>query len=91
MFDCFVVAPGDFLPLPGAVLRFQERNVNWPLCKEIIIVDDCYAEMVEEFDVQVLLALPGAVGVEVQFIPSITTIKITDNDAPEGNLILLIA
>ena len=64
--------------------------MNWPLCKEITIVDDCYAEMVEEFNAQVLLALPGAVGVEVQFIPSITTIKITDNDAPEGNLILLI-
>ena len=81
----FNADPYDYLPPPEeAVLRFQERNVNWPLCKEITIVDDCYAEVVEEFEVHALLAFPGAVGVEPQFIPPTTIVKIEDDDASKG-------
>ena len=59
-----------------------------PLCKEITIVDDCDAEMLEEF--QVGLELVEAECAEVQFHPNYTTVKITDDDAPEGNIIYII-
>ena len=53
-----------------------------PLCKEITIVDDCYTEKLEEFKVQ--LELVEAECAEVQFHPNYTTVKIIDNDGPEG-------
>ena len=80
----FDVDPSDFLPPPPSPLTFWEGNVGSPLCKEITIVDDCDAEMLEEFEVQ---ARPlRIVGVEVQFAPArIATVKITDDDTPGGN------
>ena len=52
------------------------------LCKEFTIVDDCNAEMIEEFKVG--LELVEAECAEVQFHPNYTTVKITDNDGPKG-------
>jgi len=54
------------------------------LCKEISIVDDCVAEVLEEFNIQ--LELVAAIGVDVQFSPINATVKIADDDSPEGNL-----
>ena len=58
-----------------------------PLCKEITLVDDCDAEMLEEFQVQ--LELVEAECAEVEFHPNYTTVKIIDNDGPEGNVLLM--
>ena len=58
-----------------------------PLCKEITIVDDCDPEMLEEFQVQ--LQLVEAECAEVEFHPNYTTVKIIDNDGPEGNVLLM--
>ena len=58
-----------------------------PLCKEITIVDDCDAEMLEEFEVR--LELVEAECAEVQFHPNYTTVKIADNDDPDGNVLLM--
>ena len=81
--------PYDYLPPPEeAVLTFQKGNMKSPLCKEITIVDDCDAEMLEEFKVG--LELVEAECAKVQFHPNYTTVKITDDDAPKGNIILLL-
>ena len=53
-------------------------------------MDDCYAEMLEEFEVHALLAFPGAFGVEPQFIPPTTTVKIIDDDASESKILYLV-
>ena len=50
------------------------------LCKEISIVDDCVAEMLEEFNIQ--LELVAAIGVDVQFSPINATVKIADDPFP---------
>ena len=70
-------APMDYEPPPqDAVLTFYEGSMGQALCKEIIIVDDNVTEVQEEFTVK--LNLVAAVGVEVQFLPANTTVKITD-------------
>ena len=86
LFVCLFVYnadPYDYLPPPKeAVLTFQKGNIKSALCKEITIVDDCDAEMLEEFRVE--LDLVEAECAEVQFHPNYTTVKITDNDTPKG-------
>ena len=47
-----------------------------PLCKDIIIVSDNITEGLEDFDVE--LAIESEVGVEVQFDPNVTTVKIIE-------------
>jgi len=61
-------------------MTFREGNMGQALCKEITIVDDCLPEMLEEFYVQ--LENVSSVGVEAQFNPMNTTVKITDDDSP---------
>jgi len=68
----------------SAVVTFREGNMGRPLCKEITIVDDCVPEMLEEFGVW--LSPVNIVGVQAKFNPAGTTVKITDNDAPNGKL-----
>ena len=75
--------PYDYLPPPEeAVLTFQKGNMKSALCKEITIVDDCDAEMLEEFKVG--LELVEVEYAEVQFHPNYTHVKITDDDAPKS-------
>ena len=75
--------PYDYLPPPKeAVLTLQKGNMNSPLCKAITIVEDCDAEMLEEFKVG--LELVEAECAKVQFHPNYTTVKITDDDALKG-------
>ena len=79
----FNVDPEDYLsPSPEIVLTFQKGNMKYPLCKEITIIDDCDVEMLEEFKVE--LELVEAECAQVQFHPNYTTVKIIDDDAPEG-------
>jgi len=67
----------DFLPPPEtAVLTFREGNMERPLCKDIIIVSDNITEGLEDFDVQ--LVNESEEGVEVQFDPNVTTVKIIE-------------
>jgi len=47
-----------------------------PLCKDIIIVSDNITEGLEDFDVQ--LVNESEEGVEVQFDPNVTTVKIIE-------------
>lgn len=54
-------AADDYLPVPtSAVLTYWEGNMDQPLCKEIIIVDDSFVEgtaneRTETFQVQLIL------------------------------------
>ena len=67
----------DYEPPPeDAVLTFYEGSMGQALCKEITIVDDNVTEVREEFTVK--LNLVDEVGVDVQFLPVNTTVKITD-------------
>ena len=67
----------DYEPSPeDAVLTFYEGSMGQTLCKEITIVDDNVTEVRKEF--RVMLNLVDAVGVDVQFHPVNTTVKITD-------------
>ena len=87
LFVCLFVhtAGSDFLPTPStAVQTFRERNVNWPLCKEITIVDDENTEELEQFSAQLVLNEEDTMGVQVKFDPNTATVKIEDDD---GNYI----
>ena len=84
MYFLFIADQDDYLPpSPEAILTFQKENMKQPLCKEITIIDDCDVEMLEEFEVR--LELVEAEYAEVQFHPNFTTVKIIDDDGPEGN------
>ena len=87
LFACLFVhtAGSDFLPTPStAVQTFRERNVDWPLCKEITIVDDEIPEELEQFSLQLVLNAEDTMGVQVKFDPNTATVKIKDDD---GNYI----
>jgi len=84
---CLNAAEDDYLPVPtSAVLTFREGNMDQPLCKEIIIVDDSFVEgtaneRTEAFRVQlILVGTEGVVTADVQFNPRITTVEIQDDD-----------
>ena len=55
--------------------------MNEELCKEIQTIEDDEVETTEQFSV--ILTLSTANGVQVLFIPSITNVKIIDDDVPQ--------
>lgn len=84
---CLNAAEHDYLPVPtSAVLTYWEGNMDQPLCKEIIIIDDSFVEgtfneRTETFRVQLIfVGTEGIATADVQFNPRITTVEIQDDD-----------
>ena len=71
-------------PAKSSTQTFRERNVDWPLCMEITIVDDEIQEELEQFSLQLVLNAEDTMGVQVKFDPNTATVKIKDDD---GNYI----
>lgn len=78
----FLYHAGSDVVSPASSLHtFWESNMGEQLCKEIQTIEDDEVEEAERFNV--ILTFFEASGVQVLFNPSLTQVKIIDNDVPE--------